>query len=166
MTTRERNLLLLFFIVLGGSGLLLGLGSYWEELNRLDSDFVGLQKRVVKAAQASAGSKMSVKPTGWSHLNTRFFDVGPLPTPLALAAEIQTVLKDSGLGVQESRILETGDAAHWVSYMAEGSIISWFKFLNLARQKDPKILFRSLTLVAKPGFVYAISFEAGHVVLP
>jgi len=166
LTARERNLLILFFVVLGAAGLLLALGSYWEELSRLDTEFVGLQKRVLHVAQTTASSQTLATASRWPGLDQRFFAAGTLPTPLALASEVQAALKTSGLEVVESRIVETTETGHWVQYMVQGRIGDWFRFLQGVRLQDAKVLFRTLSLMAKPGAIYAISFEAGHVVLP
>lgn len=166
MTSRERNLLTLFFLVLGAALLVVGLGSYWEGLNRLDAQFVDLQKRVVRVTQTTLLSKIPEKSSTWASLKDRFFVPGTLPPPLSLASQAQAALRASGLSVLESRVQETSDTSQWVQYMAQGGIPAWFHFLETLRQQDPKALFRTLSLVSKQGSSYAMTFEVGHVVLP
>ncbi len=166
MTSRERNLLILFFVVLGAAGLIVGLGSYWDGLSRLDSEFIELQQRVLRVSQTSLASKSSVESTAWIDLKERFFVPGTLSSPLSLADQAQASLEASGLAVLESRVLETTDSLQWVQYMVQGDIPSWFRFLQTLQQQDPKALFRSLSLLRKQGVTYAITFEVGHVVLP
>ena len=163
MTNRERNLLILFFVVLGAAGVVVGLGSYWEGLSKLDSEFVGFQKRALRVTQTAVLAKL---PERTLDVKDRFFDPGTLPSPLSLASEAQAALKSAGLSILESRVEETTDSSQWVQYMTQGDISSWFRFLQTLRQQDPKTLFRTLSLVRKEAFTYSITFEVGHVVLP
>jgi hypothetical protein len=166
LTSRERNLLILFLVALASAGLVLGLGSYLEGLSRLDAEFIDLQKRALAATQASLASQSSWSSSSLTNLKERFFAPGTLPDPLALAARVQAALKAAGLHVLESRVTDNSNKAHWVQYHAEGHIESWFRFLQLVRHQDPQALFRSMSLVKRQGFDYAIAFEVGHVVLP
>lgn len=164
MTNRERNLSILFFVVLGATGLVVGLGSYWEQLSKLDAEFVGLQKRALRVAQTAVLAKLPEKPS--LDVKDRFFEPGTLPNPLSLATEAQAALQSAGLAILESKVEETTEASQWVRYMTQGDISSWFRFLQMLREQDPKTLFRTLSLVRKEGYTYSITFEVGHVVLP
>ena len=166
MTSRERNLLILFVIALASAGLVLGLGSYLEGLSRLDAEFISLQKRVLQVTQSSQASQSSWSASSLSSLKERFFAPGTLPDPLVLASRAQADVKASGLLILESRVTDNSNKAHWVQYHAEGHIESWFRFLQLLRHQDPQACFRSISLVKKQGSNYAITFEVGHVSLP
>jgi hypothetical protein len=166
LTSRERNLLILFLVALVSAGLVIGLGSYLEGLSRLDAEFVALQKRVLRATQSSLVSQSTWSSSSLNSLKERFFAPGTLPDPLALASRVQADLKAAGLLILESRVTDNSNKAHWVQYHAEGRIESWFRFLQLLRHQDPQTLFRSISLVKKQGSTYAIAFEVGHVVLP
>jgi hypothetical protein len=166
LTSRERNLLLIFLIVIAAAGLMLGLSSYFEGLSRLDNEFLALQKRSVRAAQAALRAGSSDGASSWSNLKDKFYAPGTLPDPLTLASRVEASLKTAGIHVLESRVIENSASAQWIQYHAEGNIDPWFDFLLLLRKEDPRSLFRSMSLVKKQGFSYAISFEVGHVVLP
>lgn len=171
MTSRERNLLILFVFSLAAAGLLVGLGSYLQAIARLDSEHADLQKRVLRVTQAST-AQASTAPQGalsgasLRRLKELFFAAGTLPDPLTLASRVQAALKKAGLVVQESRVMENSGTAQWVQFHAEGSIDSWFRFLQVLRGQDPQTLFRTISLVRKQGSLYAMLFEVGHVVLP
>lgn|GEM_PF-2861759 len=166
MTNRERNLLVLFFAVLAAAGLMVALNSYFGEMSSLDAEFAALQQRAVRTSQANLLAAASNDSTSALVLKRRFFAPGSLPEPLALATLAQTSLKASGLSLIESRITESSATAQWVRYSVEGDIDAWFRFLQTLRQKDPRALFRSLSMVEKNGYEYAIAFEVGHVVTP
>jgi hypothetical protein len=166
LTTRERNLLILFLVVVASAILVVATSSYLEGLTRLDSEFIDLQKRASRAAQASVLAQKTGSGTEWSGLKGRFFAQGTLQDPLVLASRVQAALKSSDLVVVESRVAESSSSAQWIQYHAEGQIESWFHFLQLLRNEDAKTLFRSLSLAKKQGSSYSITFEVGHVVLP
>jgi hypothetical protein len=166
LTSRERNLLILFLIALVSAGLVLGLGSYLEGLSGLDAEFIALQKRALRATQTSLVSESSWSASSLNSLKERFFAPGTLPDPLALASRVQADLKAAGLRILESRMSDNSNKAHWVQYHAEGRIESWFRFLQLLRHQDRQTLFRSMSLIKKQGADYAIAFEVGHVVVP
>jgi len=166
LTSRERNLLILFLAALVSGGLVMGLGSYLEGLSRLDAEFVALQKRALRTMQTSLVSQSSLSTSSLNSLKERFFAPGTLPDPLALASRVQADLKAAGLLILESRVADNSNKAQWVQYHAEGRIESWFRFLQLLRHQDHQTLFRSISLVKKQGTVYAIAFEVGHVVVP
>jgi hypothetical protein len=167
LTTRERNLLILLLIAAGTAMFLAAASSYLERLTRLDSAFVDLQKRALRAAQARRmGEKTAVRSSGLSGLKERFYAAGTLQDPLTLATHVQGALRSSELAIVESRVTESSEAAQWVQYHVEGQIESWFRFLQLLRNVDPMALFRSLSIVRKDGALYSITFEVGHVVLP
>lgn len=164
MTPRERSLLMFFFVVLGAVGLVIGLGAYWEQLSNLDAEFIGLQKRALRVSQTALLAKLPEKTS--LDVKDRFFDPGKLPSPLSLATEAQTALQSAGLSILESKVKETTATSQWVQYMTQGDISSWFRFLQTLREQDPKTLFRTISLVRKESFLYSITFEVGHVVLP
>ena len=164
MSTRERNLLVIFFLVLVSAGVVVGLSSYLQAIVRLDLEFVALQKHALRLTQTSLSTRDSGSVSSWGNLKERFFAPGTLPDPLSLASRAQSAIKASGLTILESRVTENTGTAQWVQYHAEGQIESWFRFLELVRGQDPKTLFRSMSLVKKQGFLYAVAFEVGHVV--
>lgn len=166
MTPRERNLLRLLLVVLAAAALLFGLSAYFDGLSRLDAQFITLQKRALRLTQAVVLTKSSESAASFGDLKERFYAPGSLPDPLALAARVQAVAKTEGLGILESRVTENTPSAQWVQYHAEADIEAWFRFLQVLRREDPRTLFRTLSLVKKQGFSYAIVFEVGHVVLP
>lgn len=164
MTPRERSLLILLLVA--ASALALGIDLYLGRLTRLDAEFIDLQKRALSSTRSSLASRDAGKASSWEGLKERFFAPGTLPEPLTLASRVQGDLKAVGIHVAESRVLESTKSAQWIQYRAEGDIESWFRFLRLLRDQDPRTLFRSLSLVKKEGFSYAIAFEVGHAVLP
>ena len=166
MTPRERNLLVILIIVAGSALILIGLGLYLDGLSRLDSEFVALQKRALRITQASLIAQGSGSGSSIGGLRERFFAPGALPEPLVLAARVQASLKSSGLRTVESRVTESSAKAQWLQYRAEGDIESWFRFLKILRSQDSQTLFRSLSLLKKQDYGYAIAFEVGHAVLP
>ena len=166
MTPRERNLLIIMGIVAAAAAFLIGLSIYLEGLSRLDAEFIALQKRALRAAQASVIMQGSGDSPILSGIKERFFPPGGLQDPLALASRVQASLKSSGLHTLESRVTESSATAQWIQYRAEGDIESWFRFLSTLRSQDSQTLFRSLSLLKRQDYSYAITFEVGHAVLP
>jgi len=164
LTTRERNLLVIFLLVVLSAGIVVAVSSYLEAITRLDTEFITLQKRALRLAQASIASQGAADAPSLGNVRERFFSPGTLPDPLTLASRVQAAMKAAGLASLESRVLESTATAQWVQYRAEGPIESWFRFLQLVRGQDPKTLFRTVSLAKRQGFIYAISFEVGHVV--
>ena len=164
MTSRERNFLVIFLLVVASAGILIGLSSYLEAITRLDAEFISLQKHALRLTQASLASGAEGSLPSLGNLRERFYSPGTLPDPLTLASRVQTAMKAAGLSALESRIMESTATAQWVQYKAEGRIEYWFRFLQLVRENDPRTLFRTISLVKKQGFSYAITFEVGHVV--
>lgn len=166
MTPRERTLLRLLGFATAAAGLLLGLSTYLDELSRLDTAFIALQKRALRITQTSLRAESSGSTSSLRTLRDRFYTPGTLPDPLSLAVRVQAVAKESDLGILESRVTENSPSSQWILYHAEGPIESWFRFMQLLRGEDPKTLFRTLSVVKKQGFSYALTFEVGHAVLP
>ena len=165
MSSRERNLLIIFLVALAAVALLVGLSNYLESISRLDSEFIELQKHALRLTQASVNAQDPSNVSSWGNLKERFFAQGTLQDPLALASRVQSALKASDIVVLESKVVENSGSSQWVQYRAEGAIESWFRFLQLLRSQDSKSLFRSVSLVRKQGFLYSIAFEVGHAVI-
>ena len=166
MTNRERNLLVLLFVVLAGAGLLIAAQAWFETRARLDDEFIALQGRALRIVQSDHGEPPPGSGAALSLLRKRFYSPGSLPEPLGLASLAQSSLERAGLRLVESRIAESSATAQWVRYSVRGDIGAWFRFLQRLRHEDPSTLFRTLSLVRKEGSDYEISFEVGHAVIP
>jgi len=166
LTNREKNLLIVFFAVLAAALLMVAADSYLGKMARLNEQFISLEQRTLRVVQSSSHSVNSGDTSSLLDLKKRFYAPGTLPAPLSLAALAETTLKTAGLTLVESRITESSTKAQWVKYSVEGDIGAWFRFLQQLRRQDPQTLFRSLSMIRKSGYHYAISFEVGHVVVP
>jgi hypothetical protein len=146
----------------GAAILVLGVGAYFDRLSSLDEEFSALQKRAVRLEQSAPTDTGTASEV----FKARFWQSGPLPEPLVFASTVQETLSGAGLHVTESRVLPVLPGSSWVEFQADGDIEEWFRFLRDLRSRDPKTLFRSLSLVHRAGALYTIAFEVGHVVLP
>ena len=166
MTAREKLLLNLLGVSALGAGLLWAGQTYFDELNRLDSRFAGLQKEAAQIQMRLVQTPVAGGEAQTDPLVDRFWAPGSLPDPLTLARSIKPVFDHGGIAVQEFQVVTSGADELRLKYTLQAPMAAFLEAYVSLRASDPKLLVRKFAATLKERGLYLIEWEVGYAVLP
>lgn len=168
MTRREGFLVGTLATLLLCTGILTLAFQLSEDHNRLETEWINLQKLALqlRAMDERQLASRSPEDSSLSRWEDRFWPSGALPSPLELAQVLKPLLDGAELEVREFRVVQATEREFTLRYSLHGPMAAFLDVFLRSRIEAPRLLVRRLAVILEDRGRYRIEWEVGYSVAP